>query len=270
MKPKLKSKPPYLKKWAASLLENGLFWMVLVLFTIGGMTTYYYQGTMLMRLEALKTSVSAAAPKNSTTEQELPVTCVKTDQPLLSLSFEVNSNNTENLRIITDTLLKHNIKATFFLTGTWYSAHKEEAASLLSQGHDLGNSGENHKSMGQLKKSTVKEELLILHNKIIEDTGYRMTLFCPPYSDYNENVLTTAQELGYTTVLYNVDSKDWKDYGVQPLIDTILNHPSLAGGSIVKLHTGAKYTPEALETIILDLQAKGYRFLPLSQLIPAK
>ena len=60
---------------------------------------------------------------------------------------------------------------------------------------------------------------------------------------------------------------DWKDYGVKSIIDKTVNHKKLGKGSILLLHTGTKFTAEALEKVILGLQEKGYELVPVSQLI---
>ena len=54
-------------------------------------------------------------------------------------------------------------------------------------------------------------------------------------------------------------------------MDSILNktleNKKLGNGSILLLHVGAKYTPEALKQIIPGLQKKGYEIVPISALI---
>ena len=65
----------------------------------------------------------------------------------------------------------------------------------------------------------------------------------------------------------NVDSLDWKDYGVDSIISTVIQHKHLGNGSIILCHNGAKYTAEALDTLITTLQGQGYTFVPLSELI---
>jgi peptidoglycan/xylan/chitin deacetylase (PgdA/CDA1 family) len=64
-----------------------------------------------------------------------------------------------------------------------------------------------------------------------------------------------------------VDSLDWKDYGVDSIIKTVTQHKHLGNGSIILCHNGAKYTAEALDTMIKTLKAAGYEFVPLSELI---
>ena len=64
-----------------------------------------------------------------------------------------------------------------------------------------------------------------------------------------------------------MDSLDWKDYGADSIIDTVLNHEALENGSIILCHNGAKYTAEALEAVITGLQEKGYEIVSVSELI---
>lgn len=71
---------------------------------------------------------------------------------------------------------------------------------------------------------------------------------------------------GFKVVAYD-DSLDWKDYGVESIINKTVNHKKLAKGSIIFMHNGAKYTPEALESVIVGLKEKGYELVPISQLI---
>lgn len=63
------------------------------------------------------------------------------------------------------------------------------------------------------------------------------------------------------------DSLDWKDYGVESILNTVLNHKHLGNGSIILCHNGAKYTAEALEELIKGLKEKGYTLVTMSELI---
>ena len=65
----------------------------------------------------------------------------------------------------------------------------------------------------------------------------------------------------------SLDSLDWKEYGVQEEISKVLNHKNLRNGSIILFHNDAKYTPQALDSIIKGLKEKGYEIVPISELI---
>lgn len=65
----------------------------------------------------------------------------------------------------------------------------------------------------------------------------------------------------------NVDSLDWKDYGADTIIKNVCNHKNLGNGSIILCHNGAKYTAQALDTILMQLKNDGYEVIPVSQLV---
>ena len=138
---------------------------------------------------------------------------------------------------------------------------------ILSQGHDLGNHSQNHKNMSQLSDAEKEGELMTVHNKVKELTGYDMFLFRPPYGDYDSKLIKVARKCGYYSIQWDVDSLDWKDYGVDSIIKTVTQHEHLGNGTIILCHNGAKYTAEALDTMIATLKDSGYSFVPLSELI---
>lgn len=71
----------------------------------------------------------------------------------------------------------------------------------------------------------------------------------------------------FFTFISNLDSLDWKNYGVDSIVSTVLNHPHLGNGSIILMHNGAKYTKDALPLVIDGLQKKGFEIVPISRLI---
>lgn len=75
--------------------------------------------------------------------------------------------------------------------------------------------------------------------------------------------------LGFLPPKFNsdADSLDWKDYGAESILDKVINNEHLGNGSIILCHNGAKYTAQALDSLITGLQEKGYELVPISQLI---
>ena len=199
-------------------------------------------------------------------KRDLPIYSVETDENKVALSFDAAWGNDDTQRIL-DILEKHNVKVTFFMTGEWVRKYPEDVKKIAAAGHDLGNHSENHKQMTKLTKEQCKEEIMKAHNRVKELTGIEMELFRPPYGDYNNMVVGVARECGYYTIQWDVDSLDWKDYGVDSIVKKCTEHKNLRKGSIILLHNGAKYTPDALERIILGLKEKGFELVPISQLI---
>ena len=173
----------------------------------------------------------------------------------------------EDTATLLDILDRQGVTATFFFTGGWIEKYPEDVKTILAKGHEVGNHSENHKQMSKLSKEQCKEEIQIAHDKVKELTGLDMTVFRPPFGDYNDTVIQAANELGYHVIQWDVDSLDWKDYGVDSIIHTVTDHKHLGNGSIILMHNGAKYTKDALEQMIINLKEQGYEFVTVSELI---
>lgn len=217
---------------------------------------------MIVVLTQQKSVAVTATPKDRT----LPIYCVQTKEPQIALTFDAAWGN-EDTEVILSILEEYQVKATFFMTGGWVKSYPEDVKKILAAGHDLGNHSENHLNMSGLSDSQKEEELMMVHNRVKQLTGYEMFLFRPPYGDYDEKLINCAKECGYYTIQWDVDSLDWKDYGTESVIRTVCEHKHLGNGSIILCHNGAKYTPSALARMIENLQAQGYTFVPLSELI---
>ena len=55
--------------------------------------------------------------------------------------------------------------------------------------------------------------------------------------------------------------------GTEHEINQVLNHKHLGNGSIILFHNDAKFTPQALDTIIKGLKDKGFEIVPISEII---
>ena len=122
-------------------------------------------------------------PTSSTVgDRELPIYCVETDEPKIALTFDAAWGN-EDTEQIMEILKKHNVKVTFFMTGGWVEKYPDDVKMILAEGHDLGNHSENHKNMSQLSDSEKESELMKVHEKVKNLTGYEMFLFRPPYGE---------------------------------------------------------------------------------------
>ncbi len=74
--------------------------------------------------------------------------------------------------------------------------------------------------MTKLNEEEKTQELMTVHNKVKELTGYDMFLFRPPYGDYDNEVVKNARKNDYYPIQWNIDSLDWKDYGADDIVRT--------------------------------------------------
>jgi polysaccharide deacetylase family sporulation protein PdaB len=198
--------------------------------------------------------------------RKLPIYSVDRDDNKISISFDAAWGADD-----TDTLLQiledNNVLATFFFCGYWIDKYPEHVKKIAAAGHDIGNHGNTHAHGAQLSLAQNKKEIMDCHEKIKAVTGKDANLFRPPYGEYNNTVITAAEESGYYVIQWDVDSLDWKKLGVETTINKVLNHKNLQSGSIVLFHNDARDTPKALDTIIKGLKEKGFELVPISQLI---
>ena len=199
-------------------------------------------------------------------DRELPIYSVDTDDMRISISFDA-AWGADDFYQIMDVLEEHDVRTTFFMTGGWVEEYPDCVKYLVEQGHDLGNHSEHHYDMTTLSVEEMRQEIMDVHDAVYELTGYEMYLFRPPYGAYDNDVINTVYELGYYPIQWSVDSLDWKDYGVDSIINTVCNHSALCGGAIILCHNGATYTADALDELLTNLEDQGYELVPISELI---
>ena len=199
-------------------------------------------------------------------DRKLPIYCVQTDEPKIPISFDAawGADDTDELLRI---LKENEVKATFFLCGYWAEKYPEEVKKIAEAGHDIGNHSATHPHMNQLTAEQITEELEKCHQTVKELTGIEMELFRPPYGEYNNTVIETANKRNYHVIQWDIDSLDWKEQGPEAEISQVLHHKHLGNGSIILFHNDTKYTPLVLDTIIKGLKKNGYELVPISELI---
>ena len=137
--------------------------------------------------------------------------------------------------------------------------------ALHEAGHEVCNHSDTHPHMPQLPPAEQKRELQRCNEKIAAVTGESPKLFRPPYGDYDDTLLKSAESLSMQSVQWDVDSLDWKDPTPEEMTQRVLS--KIRNGSIVLFHNGAKNTPASLPGILEALREKGYEIVPVSDLL---
>lgn len=197
-------------------------------------------------------------------ERELPIYSVEVDEKKIAISFDAAWGDDFTLGIL-DILDKYEIKSTFFLVGFWIDKYPEHVKEISKRGHDVGNHSTNHPYMTKLSDDEIVKELNTTGEKIEKLINIKPILFRPPFGDYNDKLIILCKENGYYSIQWDVDSLDWKELGVQPVVDRVTRN--VAKGSIVLFHNNAKYVLEYLPIVIERLQKEGYEIVPISELI---
>ncbi len=197
-------------------------------------------------------------------DRKLPIYSVEKEEKIIAISFDAAYGDQYTPEIL-DILDQYNVKTTFFLVGFWLDKYPDMAREIHRRGHEIGNHSSTHPQMSKLTAEEIRKELKNTGDKIKKITGKAPFLFRPPFGDYNNRVIETAREEGYYSIQWDVDSLDWRELGVDPVVDRVISR--VGNGSIVLFHNNAKYVTQFLPIILDRLQKEGYKIVPVSRLI---
>jgi len=209
----------------------------------------------------------ATARETRATPEEPGITfnSVHVDGPYIAMTFDDGPSATLTPKLL-DLLAAHHIKATFFVIGENVAEHPEIVARAAREGHEIGNHSWSHPNFGKMSDESIRRQLRQTDDAIKSATGKRPTLMRPPYGS-----ITTRQkrwihdEFGYNVILWDVDPNDWKRPGPAVVRARILKETR--PGSIVLSHDIHPGTIEAMPSTFDELEAKGFKFVTVSELI---
>jgi len=163
-----------------------------------------------------------------------------------------------------NTLDTNHIKITFFIGGSWGKRFPDLVTELAKRGHELGNHTYSHPHPNTLTKEQNKDQILRAEQLIMERSQIHTHLYAPPYGEYNDTVLAAANELGYTTIMWSVDTIDWKRPPAEIIINRVMK--KVNNGSIILMHP-TEPTAKALPELIQQLKGKGYTITTVSDIL---
>lgn len=203
------------------------------------------------------------------------------DKPgVLALTFDDGPDPRWTPAIL-DILKRENVPATFFILGKNGQAYPDLVRRIVDEGHEIGNHTFTHPNLGEIPLSLTKLELTATQRLIESLTGRSTVLFRPPYfgdaeADKPQEVAPAylAKQLGYVMVGVRIDPDDWQlpvqaSDVVKRTVDRAMDTNPETRGQVILLHDSGgdrSATVEALPQIIHELRARGFRFVPVSDL----
>src|SRR5437660_10814966 len=199
------------------------------------------------------------------TEDSITFSSVHVDEPYIALTFDDGPSATLTPKLL-DLLAAHHIKATFFVIGENVAEHPEIVARAAREGHEIGNHSWSHPNLAKMSEEGVRSQLRRTDDAIKSATGVRPTLLRPPYGSITAREKRWIHdEFGYQIILWDVDPNDWKRPGPAVVRTRILKETR--PGSIVLSHDIHPGTIEAMPSTFDELEAKGFKFVTVSELI---
>jgi peptidoglycan/xylan/chitin deacetylase (PgdA/CDA1 family) len=159
----------------------------------------------------------------------------------LALTFDDGPNPAFTPRLL-DILAQHDVRATFFLIGSFAQQQPELVRRILSGGHLIGDHSWSHPNLARTVARKVNEELTRTRDTLEQITGVPIRYFRPPYGARRPHVLRTARQLGMEPVTWNAMTNDWSEPSADAIaraltskIDRLQRHGRAAN---IVLHDG--------------------------------
>lgn len=196
--------------------------------------------------------------------RKVPIYSVNTDEKKVALTFDAAWGADKTSKIV-EILTNEGVGGTFFLVGFWSEKYADKIKEIDAAGLDIGTHSNTHPKMSQLTSSQIEEELTVSMNLITSVTNKEVRFFRPPYGDYNDQLLTVADNLGLQTIQWSVDSLDWKGLSADQILARV--KAGVHNGAIILFHNNSDNIVEALPQVIAFLKAEGYSMVNLSDLV---
>jgi peptidoglycan-N-acetylglucosamine deacetylase len=203
-----------------------------------------------------------AEPKEPST---ITFNAVHVDGPYIAMTFDDGPSATLTPKLL-DLLAARHIKATFFVIGENVAEHPEIVARAAREGHEIASHSWSHPNLAKMSDEAVRRQLNQTDDAIKNATGKRPTLMRPPYGSITARQKRWIHdEFGYDIILWDVDPYDWKRPGPAVVRNRIFKETR--PGSIVLSHDIHPGTIEAMPSTFDELEAKGFKFVTVSELI---
>ncbi len=233
------------------------------------------QGERAVRINSRSGLVSMAEITSFPTSYEISH-LGGTDEKVVALTFDDGPDPQFTPKILA-ILNRYGIKASFFALGTNMFEHPDLISDIVAQGHDVGSHTFSHVRISAVSSAMLQFELNSTQSIFASITGRNMGLFRAPYAADTTprtageiGALKALSDLGYLVVNEDIDPRDWSKPDADRIADTAIDEASAGLGHVILLHDGGgdrTATVSALPVIIETLQERGFRFVPVSQLI---
>ncbi|MBJ6363428.1 polysaccharide deacetylase family protein [Paenibacillus sp. MAHUQ-46] len=197
---------------------------------------------------------------------EHPIYKGNPNKPMVSFMINVAWGN-EFLEPILKTLKEEKVKATFFLDGSWLKKNVELARRIQLEEHELSNHAYSHPDMSRLGREAAYQQISKTEALLKSELNVANKWFAPPSGDFNQMTVKVAAEQGLKTVLWTLDTVDWKKPPASSIVQKI--RLRIEPGGLILMHPTAS-SSEALPGMIREIRKKGLTIGTVSETLSEK
>ena len=183
---------------------------------------------------------------SSVNDKLLPIYNVQTEEK--KVAFTMNCAwNADDIDQILEVLKQNDTKITFFMVGDWIEKFPEAVKKIYEAGHEIASHSNTHPHVNNLTYEENIEEIEKSNDKIEKITGQRTKIYRAPYGEYNNTVIKAAQDKGYYTIQWSLDTLDYTGLTGDEMWNRIQD--KLKAGDIILSHNGTKHTADSLDML---------------------
>ena len=169
-----------------------------------------------------------------------------------------------------EVLARHDVKATFFLTGKQVAANPELVRRIVAEGHVVGNHTYSHSGWFPLLnlRNTVRE-LDDASRAIEEVTALRPRLFRPPFGVTNPTIARAVKELRLLPIGWSIRSFDTVSRTPRAKVLARMMR-RLHAGAVILLHDRCPGSAALTEALLGELRRRWIRTTTFDKLFNVK
>jgi peptidoglycan/xylan/chitin deacetylase (PgdA/CDA1 family) len=190
----------------------------------------------------------------------------------LALTFDDGPNDPHTLHLL-DVLARHNVRATFFMVGSFVDKRPDIARAVATAGHTIGNHTATHPTLIFRNDRAIRRQIEQCARSLDDAGAQHHRLFRPPHGARTPAVLRTVRSLGYEPVMWSVSGRDWKPHSPERIAQTV--HQQVRGGDVILLHDGGHQrfgadrsaSVGATDLILQRYLGEGYQFVTIPEMM---
>lgn len=185
--------------------------------------------------------------------------------PAIALTFDDGPGAVTSALL--DVLGRHAARATFDVLGERIAGREGVLRRMAAEGHEVGVHGwshGDHRDDPEVRAADVARAA----DAVLAVCGTRPRVFRPPFGLTTRRLEEAVAGHGLTTVLWDVDPRDYEEPGADAIRDRTL--AAMGPGSIVLLHDDRPElapTSVAVGAILYDLERRGWSAVTVSELL---
>lgn len=199
----------------------------------------------LMEVENGKAAVGSDAP----------------DTKRIALTFDDGPHPVCTPRLL-DGLKERGVKATFFVIGKNAEANPDIIKRMSGEGHLIGNHTYDHVQISSLSDEAACAQITKTDDAVFSLTGKHTEYVRPPFGLWKDGLECGLEMF---PIMWTIDPRDWTTGNADRIVGSVV--PKAKDDAIILLHDCYESSVDAALRIVDLLQAEGYVFVTVDELI---